>query len=107
MLGKSLMISLAIMIAMVASTSFATQPTVQECVKDCNALIEKADVHIAALDEENLRRQILIDFLNTNLIKSRAQLAKKFDEQNAWHRNIAITLPIGIILGFVVGGLSR
>lgn len=108
------MISLAIVITMTmgVSTSYAEGdkqaiPTLQECVDDCNALIKKADTHIAALDEENLRRQLLINFLESNLIKTRAQLTKKFEEDYAWHRNIAITFPLGIILGFIVGGLAK
>jgi len=103
MLKNTLRVSIILLLMATALTSFGQPSTLEQCVKDCKFALDKADKHIENIETTNLKQQLMIKFLDKQLMDSRAALDKELDERYQWYKNPAITITMGLALGVLTG----
>jgi CHASE3 domain sensor protein len=104
LLKRILLIGLASILT--SQSSFADEPTLEECVMSCNEALRAADDLLIQMHQElNINRELnKMKSEEIDLLKVRVSNQEK--ELNSWYRNPLIMTAVGLIIGGIAVGAA-
>lgn len=106
-LRRSVVVIAACVVGISANAQGTCQEEVNECVTDCNAVLDKCTETIGGLNDLVKMYEASTSSLDKQIVELQTQLAESEEEAQAWYRNPAVVGALGLVVGVYAAGGHR